>query len=384
MKHYREQYRNELTENILPFWFAHSKDEQCGGYFTCLDRRGRVFDTDKFVWLQGREVWCFSTMYRLVDHRPEWLEMAQRGAEFLLKHGMDDNGDWYFSLTREGKPLIQPYNIFSDCFAALGLAAFDRIHSDDRCRQVARVTFENILRRQVNPKGLYNKTIHGSRPLKNFSLPMILCNLVLELEHLLDPAWIDPFLRSVVHDVVEVFYQKSKGLIVENILEDGTFSDSFEGRLVNPGHGIEAMWFVMDIAQRFHDRQLVDKACKIVLDTLDFAWDRQYGGIFAFLDVLGNPPLQLEWDQKLWWVHCETLVALAKGFAYTRDERCSQWFDRVHEWTWNHFKDKEYPEWFGYLNRGGEVLLSLKGGKWKGCFHIPRSLYQISETLNSL
>ena len=30
-----------------------------------------------------------------------------------------------------------------------------------------------------------------------------------------------------------------------------------------------------------------------------------------------------------------------------------------------------------YLNRRGEVLLPLKGGKWKGCFHVPRGLYQL-------
>ena len=48
---------------------------------------------------------------------------------------------------------------------------------------------------------------------------------------------------------------------------------------------------------------------------------------------------------------------------------------------WTHFKDPKYPEWFGYLNRRGEVLLPLKGGKWKGCFHVPRGLYQIWQIL---
>ncbi|MDD2245286.1 MAG: AGE family epimerase/isomerase, partial [Dysgonamonadaceae bacterium] len=49
-----------------------------------------------------------------------------------------------------------------------------------------------------------------------------------------------------------------------------------------------------------------------------------------------------------------------------------------------HFKDPEYPEWWGYLNRKGEVLLDLKGGKWKGCFHVPRGLYQCWKTLDSI
>lgn len=44
-------------------------------------------------------------------------------------------------------------------------------------------------------------------------------------------------------------------------------------------------------------------------------------------------------------------------------------------YTWQHFPDSlSGLEWFGYLNRQGEILLPLKGGKWKGCFHLPRGL----------
>ena len=63
------QYRSELFDNVLPFWLNKSRDKECGGYFTCLDREGNVFDTDKFVWLQGREVWMFSMLYNNVEHR---------------------------------------------------------------------------------------------------------------------------------------------------------------------------------------------------------------------------------------------------------------------------------------------------------------------------
>ena len=98
----------------------------------------------------------------------------------------------------------------------------------------------------------------------------------------------------------------------------------------------------------------------------------------------GFPPQQLEWDQKLWWVHIETLIAMIKGYQLTKDNRCLEVFKKVHQYTWSHFKDPKYPEWFGYLNRRGEVLLPLKGGKWKGCFHVPRGLYQCWKALEKL
>ncbi|HMP94271.1 MAG TPA: AGE family epimerase/isomerase, partial [Phnomibacter sp.] len=236
---YAALYKQELLENILPFWLQHSPDWEHGGYFTCLNRQGEVFDTDKFIWLQGRQVWCFSTMYRQLEANEQWKKMALLGADFLEKYGHDEQGNWYFSLTAAGKPLIQPYNIFSDCFATMAFAALDTIIPTDKYKYLAINTFESIIARQDNWKGQYNKAYPGTRPLKNFSLPMILCNLSLELEHLLGNSRVNEFIPQVIHQVMEVFYQPRFGLILENVSPDGQFCNSFEGRLLNPGHAIE-------------------------------------------------------------------------------------------------------------------------------------------------
>ena len=384
LKSYSLQYKTELLDSILPFWMKHSVDQQNGGFFTCLDQFGHVYDTDKFIWLQGRQVWCFAYMYNNVEKKQEWLDIAKHGADFLIKHGRDEEGNWYFSLTAEGKPLVQPYNIFSDCFATMAFAALDKASPSDEYKKIALTTFDNIIARRQNTKGKYNKNFPGTRSLKNFSLPMILCNLSLELEHIIGKEKVNELVPDIIHEVMEVFYQPKLGLVLENVNIDGSFADCFEGRLMNPGHTIEAMWFIMDLGIRLNDTSLIDKAVTIMLNTLEYGWDKEYGGIFYFLDIQGHPPQQLEWDQKLWWVHVEALVALAKGFQHTGDMRCKEWFDKVHDYTWSHFKDQQYGEWFGYLNRRGEVLLPLKGGKWKGCFHIPRSLYQVWKTLETL
>ena len=383
-KNLAQQYKNELLENVIPFWENHSKDEEFGGYFTCLDREGNVFDTDKFIWLQGREVWMFSTLFNKVEQKQQWLDMATHGANFLQKYGHDGNLNWYFSLNREGKPLVQPYNIFSDCFATMAFGQLFMATGNEEYGQIAKNTFENILKRSDNPKGKYNKLVPGTRPLKGFSLPMILCNLSLEIEHLLPEKLVDETIEKVLHEVMEVFYQPDSGLILENVKPDGSFSDSFDGRLVNPGHGIEAMWFIMDLSVRLQKPELAEKAVEIVLRTLEYGWDNEFGGIYYFLDIKGNPPQQLEWDQKLWWVHIETLISLIKGYALTKNEKCLTWFEKVHDYTWSHFADAEHGEWFGYLNCRGELLLPLKGGKWKGCFHVPRGLYQVWKTLETL
>ena len=380
-----EQYKTELLDSVLPFWLEKSQDKEFGGYFTCLDREGNVFDTDKFIWLQGREVWMFSMLYNKVEKRQEWLDAAIQGGEFLKKYGHDGNYNWYFSLTREGKPLVEPCNIFSYTFATMAFGQLSIATGNKEYAEIAKKTFDIVLSKVDNPKGKWNKIHPGTRSLKNFALPMILCNLALEIEPLLDEEFMKKTIDVCIHEVMDVFLRPELGgLVVENVAEDGSLVDCMDGRHMNPGHAIEAMWFIMDLGKRLNRPDLIEKAKDTAIRMAEYGWDKEHGGIFYFMDLKGHPTQELEWDQKLWWVHIETLISMIKGYQLTKDPRCLEWFERVHNYTWEHFKDQEHPEWFGYLNRQGEVLLNLKGGKWKGCFHVPRGLYQCWQILETL
>ncbi|WP_339706662.1 AGE family epimerase/isomerase [uncultured Kriegella sp.] len=372
---YAETYKNSLLNDILPFWERYSLDSVHGGYFTCLDQTGKIFDTDKFTWLQARQVWMFSMLYNEVEQKESWLQIATSGADFLKNNARDSEGNFYFALTKEGKPLVQPYNIFSDCFAAMAFAQYAKASGDERFSKIAKTTYNNILRRKDNPKGIYEKST-GVRTLKNFALPMILSNLVLELSAILKPEEIEQTLDFSVNEVMGVFLDNDSGLIYENVMQDGSLHDSFDGRLINPGHGIEAMWFMIDIGVRKNNQNLIQKATDTIIRILEYGWDKEFGGIFYFMDAQGHPPQQLEHDQKLWWVHLETLVALAKAHEHHPTKTIATWYQKVHDYTWSHFPDPEHGEWFGYLNRQGEPSSTLKGGKWKGCFHVPRAMYQ--------
>jgi N-acylglucosamine 2-epimerase len=377
-------YRDTLLDNILPFWQQHSIDWECGGYFTCLDRKGQVFDTDKFMWLQNRQVWTFSMLYNQLDQNQDWLQIAEHGARFLAQHGRDAEGNWYFALNRQGQPLVQPYNIFSDCFAAMAFSQYALASQAEWAKDIALQAYHNVLRRKDNPKGIYTKAYPGTRPLKSLAVPMILANLSLEMAWLLGQEQLDTVLAMTTQEVMHDFWDSEQGLMFEAVTPDGKHSDCFEGRLINPGHGLEAMWFMMAIGQRQQNRALIEQAVDCVLKILDFGWDKDFGGIFYFLDAQGHPPQQLEWNQKLWWVHLETLVALAMGYQLTQRADCWQWYQTLHEYTWSHFADPDYGEWFGYLDRQGQVLLDLKGGKWKGCFHVPRFMYLCAQVFTDL
>jgi len=379
------QYWQALVDEVLPFWEQFSIDTECGGFLTCLDREGRVYDTDKFVWLQARQVWTFSMLYNRLEQRESWLEVARHGMQFLQRHGRDAEGNYYFALDRAGRPLVQPYNIFSDCYAAMACGQYALAAHDDNAREMALQIFRNILKRAGNPKGRYSKAVPDTRPLISFALPMIISNLVLELEEHLPAEEVATTVDDVVAQITGLFLDKESGLIYCNVAPDGSHADCFDGRLLCPGLGIEAMCFLLDIAERRQDAELTRIAVDTTLRTLEYAWDREEDGLFYYLDARGAPTQQLEWDQKLWWVHVEALIALLKGYAMTGRRECWQWFECLHDYTWAHFPDPQYGgEWFGYLNRQGKVLLNLKGGKWKGCYHLPRALYHCYAMLAEL
>ena len=202
-------------------------------------------------------------LYNHLQKNERWLK-SRRRTTFLEKYGATQRVIGIFAY-REGKPLISPSYI-SDCFATMAFAQLSKATGKAAYSEIAVNTFNNILKRADNPKGIYEKSVPGTRPIRGFSLPMILCNLALETEHLLDKKTVENIIRKCIRDVMEVFYDSSSGLIRENVTADGGFSDSFEGRLINPGHGIEAMWFIMDLAERNNDSTLAEKAVERTLN----------------------------------------------------------------------------------------------------------------------
>ncbi len=383
LRSFADLYKHHLLDNVIPFWSDNSIDLEHGGYFTCLNKEGSVYDTDKFIWLQARQAWTYAMLYNRIEQRKDWLEIAESGILFLKKYGRDENGQFYFSLTKEGKPLVHSYNIYSDCFAALAFGEHYKATNNAESKEIAISTYNQFINRRENPKGRFEKST-GNRPMKSFGLSMMTAYLSVELGDLIDGDHLSEIYEDCVHQILNVHYHPEEKVIYENVGINGEYLDTYEGRLINPGHGIEAMWFLMDLAIKLNRPEWIEKASDICIELLEYGWDSVYGGIFYFLDSKKVPVQQLEWDQKLWWVHQEALIALSKSYLLTGRKDVWNWYQKVHDYAWKHFPDHENGEWFGYLNRQGKPHLSLKGGKWKGCFHTPRAMYECWQNFDRL
>ncbi len=413
-----ENYKTQLYQDTIPFWLQHGMDNQYGGILTGLDRDGSILETDKSVWFQGRAAWTFATAYRLNPAAGiKLLEAAQNIALFSEQYCWDSSDErMYFRVTRQGQPLIKRRYIFSECFAAGAQAALAAATGSLEHLNRGFEIFSRVRRFLANPDEQNPKVNPETRPSLGLGLPMILINIAQELREAslilqgpgsLKAAECTQFISQQLAIITKVFYKPDLKCLLEQTGPKGEFDhEHFEGRLINPGHSIEAAWFMLREADFLHHcgssspdtqprgiggqlgasvlagswrasepkspQDLITTAVSIIDWMFEAGWDSQYGGLFYFLDALGKPPYEYWHSMKFWWPHNEAVIAALYAAVLTGEDRHLVWFDRIHHWSQNHFPDPQYGEWFGYLNRDTSISTPLKGNMFKGPFHIPR------------
>ena len=383
------RYETELRDSVIPFWENHCVDREYGGYFTSLDRDGSVYDTMKYAWMQWRIVYMFAELHLAGYRKPEYVEIAKQGFDFLYRHGRDEAGRYYFALNREGVPAMAPYSLFSDCFAAMGSAKLFKLTGQEHYANAAREAMGNYLSRAQSGNSAlqWNKSLAGKKAYLSLGHYMMMANLGLIMNDCLGGNDFDGAMKTAVEMVLHRFYSPEFGLVFENMPADSDKPDleSSVGRQMNPGHVLEAMWFLLSYLETQPNAQSqIEAVCRIISNTLEFGWDKEYGGIYYFMDALGKPHLELQHNMKLWWVHNEAILATLYAYSLTREQSFLRWFEKLDEWTWSHYPDPEYGEWFAYLDRRGERTHSLKGGKWKTFFHVPRCLLFAAQRMRKM
>ena len=433
--------RHELFQQVLPWWLNKSLDKEGGGYFNCIYEDGSLFDTTKYIWLQGRQVWMLAKIYGDPKYDDRFfqdqglseinnhviLKAAIHGAEFLVKHAIKEDGQVWFSLNQKGEPVQFQRKPWGACFLCMGLIELARVMPESMATEAAKFykqgvdTFRLILQWFEAPWLLGTKFGSGQPATSSLAVPMILLNMCFEMRQCLgDPDENDATpLRLlegdedvVLLDICEqkekwcvdeikkhIKYDESKNgdkaptisKVLETVGPNGEILDGATGRLINPGHVIEAGWFLMQYASQIKSDDLFKLGQSVATWAFDYGWDSDEekapnGGILYFLDASKKySPMELEWDMKLWWPHTEAMIAFAMAYKKTGDQRMWQKFQKVADYSLQTFKDHDNGgEWFGYCNRKGELTHRFKGGAYKGCFHIPRSLWMCVSILDDI
>ena len=374
IKSWAESYKKDLTENIMPFWMKYGLDRENGGVYTCVDRDGSLMDTTKSVWFQGRFAFICSFAYNNVEKNQEWLDAAKSTLEFIEKHCFDEQGHMYFSVTAEGKPLRKRRYVFSETFAAIAMSEYALATGDQHWAKRAIQVFEDTQRFLATP-GFLPAKFEADVKLQGHSIVMILINVGSCIRKVVDDPKLTKQIDESIEKLKKYFIHPEFKCLLETVGENGEFIDTNMTRTINPGHCIETSWFIMEEAKlRGWDKPMFDMALQVFDWSWDWGWDKQYGGIINFRDCKNLPSQDYSQDMKFWWPQCETIIASLYAYLGTGDEKYLYRHERISEWTYAHFPDAEYGEWYGYLHRDGTVAQPAKGNLYKGPFHIPRMM----------
>ena len=390
-----KKWVNEELDRCISFWLKNGVDNVNGGVYTCLDREGKIFSTDKSVWMQGRCGWIFAYLCHIYGVRDEWLQASKSCLDFMEKYCINrDAGDrMYFTVTADGKPLRQRRYCFSEAFYCIANAEYYGVTGETECLERARKAYKIIYdlnHGAKDPTGLGAKTIPETRTGRALADPMIFLNTTAIMRRV-DPEnkeMYDKYSKECVYDIITYHHKPELKCTLETVGVNGEFmSDFTAGRVVNPGHDIECSWFLMEEANYCDDKALHEKAQEIFRFAFEGGWDKEYGGLLYFKDCLGLPPEAYEHDMKLWWPHNEIIIASLMAYRDTKDEYYLEKFKMCLDYCKTYFSDSDFGEWYGYLRRDGKPTEPpCKGSTFKGPFHLPRMLIMadvmIDEILN--
>ena len=385
-------YHQQLMDNVIAFWMKSDLiDEKYGGFITSVDREGKSYNNDKSVWFQGRCLWTFSKLCNVYGVDPKWKKAADSGAEFIKKYCIDKtDGRMFFTVTRDGRPIRKRRYFFSESFLVVGFAEYYGISKNPEDLLLAERYFDLMYSIYKDPSSdpykITPKENADVRNLHSNANPMVLVSSAQTLRRI-DPAkkdYYDGIIANLLKDMIGLHYKADLKCVLENVNPDGSILDNPTGRTINPGHTIENSWFLMNYAVETNDNGLLEKALNMLKWSLNLGWDTEFGGVYYFRDVYNRPCEQLEHDMKLWWVHNECLIATLTALKITGEKIYEEWFEKIHNYTFSHFPDKEFGEWYGYLHRDGTVSHTQKGSLWKGPYHLPRCLMLCEQILNAM
>ncbi|MEL6898191.1 MAG: AGE family epimerase/isomerase, partial [Planctomycetota bacterium] len=347
-------------------------DRDHGGFMISLDRDGTVLDTDKCVWQQGRFTWLLGELYNQINARQEWLELAKHGAKFLDQHCFDpQDGRMWFQLTRDGKPIRKRRYAFSESFAAIAYGELAKATGDSAYAVKAQRAFHRFLSHNEAPDGVQPKFTE-TRPTRGIGFPMITIVTAQELRESIGLEDANEWIDRSIRDIQRFHLKPDIQCVMETVSPTGEIIDHFDGRTLNPGHAIEAAWFIMREGKWRNERSMVKTGCQMLDWMWQRGWDQTHGGITYFVDLHGKPVQEYWHDMKFWWPQNETIIATLMAYLLTGDEKYARWHQQIHTWAHQHFPDRQHGEWFGYLHRDGRISTELKGNTWKGPFHLPR------------
>lgn len=358
-------FRAELLR-VVDFWLTRGLDRVHGGYHNCISDSGEVWDDRKSIWMQGRHIWIFATLFRELEPRAEWLSAARHGVEFVARHGFAPDGSCRGVVRGDGSPGERGRELPSDIFVAEGYAAFARASGEPGWLDPARALFRERARRWRSP---------APGALRGHGEPMFALRVATALRAAAPDPEYDAIVRACASEILDRFVDPARRALLETVGPGFEFLDTPEGREINPGHAIESAWFMLEGLGEAATEEDTRRILDMIRWSMAWGWDAEGGGgLIAHADAAGKKSFRKDATVKYWWPHTEALVALLWAWRISGDGWFCEWFERVREYAFRTFSDPVHGGWFSSVRRDQTRTESPKGNLMKGGYHTVRAL----------
>ncbi len=386
----REEVKDELVNDILPFWMNRMTDREQGGFYGRIDGNNCLHpDAPKGAILNARILWTFSAAFRLLK-KPEYLETATRAKRYLLDFFYDKQyGGIFWELNADGTPSDAKKQIYALGFAIYGLSEYARATGDREALEYAVRLFEVIEKYSFDPvqNGYVEALTREWQPIQDMRLSDKDENEKKTMNthlHILEPyanlyrVWKDERLEKQLRNLIKVFVTRildaESGHL--NLFFEEDWSNKYH--IISYGHDIEASWLIHEAALVLGDQGLLAEIEPVIVKiarAADEGLNRDGSMIYEnFVD-------KQKVDRELhWWVQAENVVGHINLYQYFHDEdalhkalKCWQFIKENlidgegGEWYWSRYAD-------GTVNRKDD-----KAGFWKCPYHNGRMCMEIIE-----
>ena len=412
LKTLREEVRNVLTQNILPFWIDNMQDVERGGWYGRMTGRGELVpDAPRGAVLYARLLWTFSAAYRVLAGveggaaYKRLLEAATMTKDYILAHFVDEEyGGTYWSVTADGTPLDTKKQFYAQGFMLYGFAEYARATGDQEALKMAQQLFDVIEQHAWDGEhgGYIEACTRDWQPIEDMRLSAKDENYPKSQNthlHIIEPyanllrGWPTPSpspregdsspLVGAVARLIDLFCTRILNPATHHL---DLFFDMDWRRMSTTesyGHDIECSWLLHEAALALGDADIINKVEPIVRAVAKASEK----GLQADGSLIyeGEPDGSLFDRDRHWWVQAEAVVGFFNIYQHFGDEAALDKALRVWEYIKEHLIDRELGEWFWSVREDGSVNLDDDhAGFWKCPYHNSRMCLELIERIDAM
>jgi mannobiose 2-epimerase len=390
--------RRILQTSIIDFYLPHCVDREHGGYYESLVD-GKFGPTgEKFVTLQARQLWFFSTLATAGIEREAALAAARPGCEFLASKFRDrQHGGYFAKVSDDGRPTDRRKHVYLNAFVLYGLSAYHRASGDAAALAAAQALFRTLEANAHDPvHGGYVELFHEDwRPVTDSQAPSFIgppgtktfnTHLhVLEALTELYRVWPDPLVRARLEELLAIntltVRLPEHGCNIDGFTLDWRPLETPRNLRASFGHDVEGAWLCVDAARTLGQPPALYRgwAEGLVGYSLRHGYDRTHGGFF-YTGPLGQAA---DDTKKEWWAQAEALVSLLELHQLTGKPEYYERFGETLDFVERHQVAKE-GSWWATRQADGSPAGDSRTSMWQGAYHNGRAMLRCAELLESL